>query len=655
MKKKMLSYMEYKDKVLAGWIGKSLGGVVGAPYENHKVFGDVPAEKLWPSFNAPNDDLDIQIVWLEAMQERGMFLTARDLAEYWQDRCRYNFCEYGHFLYNVQRGIAPPLSGTWNNQFFRESEGCPIRAEVWGLVAPGNPKLAAELAQMDGQLDHGGFSVQVERFLAAAVAQAFETKSLDKALAAGLSVAPADSRVARLVPEVRSICERYPEHHRAWRQVIRVYGDRDASKAITNHAIVLMALYLGKLDFKRTMLLCVNSGWDTDCTAATAGALLGVLGGTRCLPADWVEKLGRQLNCEVNVKHKHALLDDVAEDTARVGVEMTAHRNRSMTLKNAPAVTVRQPPLPAITVEVEYPVEPVLWNAKPTPVRLIVENPLSRPSKGSIEIAAPADVRCEFHAGAVTVLPGGRKIVELTIQRTTPGAWLADKNLFVARWLERGEEQASREFGLGGALQWLVYGPYWDAWDKDRHGQRPWPKVGRHGDWYYPGPDSYNQHVRLDHPYLDESRLLREDIPEEDPMLLERGEDLIMESHMGGFKGQACYYLVRTIRAPAGKPVNASLTIGQSGPYRAWLDGKEVAVSTALTSWTSGVGGVGVHLMNKPQRLVVKVARLTDAFAFSVMFLGAGDPSKQRGVSYIYDCLEDLPPTIEQAHLCAAF
>lgn len=76
MKKKMLSCMEYKDKVLAGWIGKSLGGVVGAPYENHKVFGDVPAEKLWPSFHAPNDDPDIQIVWLEAMQERVMFLGA---------------------------------------------------------------------------------------------------------------------------------------------------------------------------------------------------------------------------------------------------------------------------------------------------------------------------------------------------------------------------------------------------------------------------------------------------------------------------------------------------------------------------------------------------------------------------------------------------
>ena len=41
-----------------------------------------------------------------------------DLAEFWQDRCWYNFAEYGVFLNNVQRGIRPPLSGTWNNRFF---------------------------------------------------------------------------------------------------------------------------------------------------------------------------------------------------------------------------------------------------------------------------------------------------------------------------------------------------------------------------------------------------------------------------------------------------------------------------------------------------------------------------------------------------------
>ena len=112
-----LTYQDYYDKVLAGWIGKSLGGIVGAPYENHKQFNKVTPETLWPTILYPNDDLDIQVVWLEALQELGLYLTSVDLAKFWQDRCFYTCCEYGIFLHNYQRGIEPPLSGTWNNPF----------------------------------------------------------------------------------------------------------------------------------------------------------------------------------------------------------------------------------------------------------------------------------------------------------------------------------------------------------------------------------------------------------------------------------------------------------------------------------------------------------------------------------------------------------
>ena len=98
-----------------------------------------------------------------------------------------------------------------------------------------------------------------------------------------------------MIEEVRKICRETPEPKQAWRRVIRRWGDNDASKAITNHAIVLMSLFLGDGDFKRTIQLCVNAGWDVDCTAATAGALLGALTGTAGLPNDWREKLGPNL------------------------------------------------------------------------------------------------------------------------------------------------------------------------------------------------------------------------------------------------------------------------------------------------------------------------------------------------------------------------
>ena len=78
--KKTLDYQTYCDRILGGWIGKSLGGIIGAPYECHKQFNKADRDNLWPTQLYPNDDLDIQVVWLEALQEIGIAPTARQLA-----------------------------------------------------------------------------------------------------------------------------------------------------------------------------------------------------------------------------------------------------------------------------------------------------------------------------------------------------------------------------------------------------------------------------------------------------------------------------------------------------------------------------------------------------------------------------------------------
>lgn len=379
----LLEYKTYQDKVLAGWIGKSIGGVIGARFENQKELKALQIEELWPDELLPNDDLDLQVVWLEALQERGLFLTSDDLADFWRDRCWYFFCEYGVFLNNAQRGIAPPLSGTWNNGFFQHSEGCPIRAEIWGYVAPGNPRLAAEFARLDGQLDHGEISIQAEQFLAATASQSLLTDDLESALAVGLSVVPPESAIARVVSRVREIAQQYPDSRQAWRLTIREFGDRDASNAITNHALTLLALFLGKGDLKKTMQLCANFGWDTDCTASTAGALLGALGGTAHLPSDWVESLGKTLICGINVKHQNAPLAAFADDTCRIGVEMSCVRNEEVEITNPPPVEVRERPPLSIAMGVDYCTVPVLWSQRSTQVRLKINNPFGDARRGN--------------------------------------------------------------------------------------------------------------------------------------------------------------------------------------------------------------------------------------------------------------------------------
>jgi len=44
---------------------------------------------------------------------------------------------------------------------------------------------------------------------------------------------------------------------------------------------------------RQSVIIAVNRGYDTDCTAASAGALCGALSGTSTIPKDWIETLDR--------------------------------------------------------------------------------------------------------------------------------------------------------------------------------------------------------------------------------------------------------------------------------------------------------------------------------------------------------------------------
>ncbi|MFA6569209.1 MAG: hypothetical protein WCS96_13435, partial [Victivallales bacterium] len=238
---------------------------------------------------------------------------------------------------------------------------------------------------------------------------------------------------------------------------------------------------------------------------------------------------------------------------------------------------------------------------------------------------------------------------------------LPDKNLFSAEVMPQRQEAVTElTFGLGGTRQWLVYGPYWDMWDKTKNEICPYrnekTKTNPANIGYL---DYYNHHVRFDTPYLDESRLVREDIPEELPLKLESGDDLITEQKIGGFKGQACYYFVRTIRS-AETVGEVGVILGRSGPCWMWLDGKLIGQWNTMRNWAPELlmddtlsdkwgnvmeGILKCNLTGQPQRLVVKFIRLTDALSFSTLFFGPGDPTHKRGISFVVD-LEDLPPPV---------
>ena len=166
--KSFINREEYRDKVLGCWTGKNIGGTLGAPMEGKREIFDVTFYTQDLKGNpAPNDDLDLQLIWLKAIEEHGIYnISERLLGEYWMAHITGPWNEYGVAKFNLANGLFPPLSGSCNNDVWKNSNGAWIRSEIWACLFPGEPDEAAPFAWCDSCVDHADDGIYAEIFTA---------------------------------------------------------------------------------------------------------------------------------------------------------------------------------------------------------------------------------------------------------------------------------------------------------------------------------------------------------------------------------------------------------------------------------------------------------------------------------------------------------
>lgn len=310
-----LNLADYRDKVLGCWMGKNIGGTLGAPFEWRRQINqvsfytqDLSGEPL------PNDDLDIQLLWLVALEEMGVDIDANLLAEYWTLYVTPHWAEYGTAKNNMRLGLLPPHSGSFHNDY-KDSCGAFIRSEIWACIAPGCPEVAARYAYQDGALDHGdGEGMFAAVFCAALESAAFVISDLRKLIDIGLSYIPGGCATAGAARAALNAYDEKLDWLAARDRILQVYrgsshGDapdltspRDRAKDFhtgrqgwdvpSNISLLVLALLYGEGDFAQTVCIAVNCGEDTDCTAATAGSIFGILRGYQAIPQAWIEPIG---------------------------------------------------------------------------------------------------------------------------------------------------------------------------------------------------------------------------------------------------------------------------------------------------------------------------------------------------------------------------
>jgi len=285
---------DYRARVMGCWLGKAVGGTLGMPFEGQDGPLDVLFYTPVPTEMLPNDDLDLQVLWACVLDREDPVRVDRHiLARAWHLNCGFPWDEYGVAKRNLAEGIAPPLSGSFDNWFTR-GMGAAIRSEVWACLAPGDPALAAKYAYEDACVDHAGEGIWAEVFFAALQSAAFTESDPDALLDGAEAALPAGSEVRRAVHDTRDWWRESRDWRRVREQVLERYGHENFTDIVMNVAFTVLGWQAGEGDFGRAICIANNCGKDTDCTAATVGALMGILD-PEGIPDRWLAPIGRDL------------------------------------------------------------------------------------------------------------------------------------------------------------------------------------------------------------------------------------------------------------------------------------------------------------------------------------------------------------------------
>jgi ADP-ribosylglycohydrolase len=305
----------YRERVYAGVLGKIIGVYVGRPFEgwtHDRILSQLGEIKYYvhEQLNKPlvvvDDDISGTFAFLRAMPDCGntLDLTAAQIGDTWLNYLIENqtilwwggmgmSTENTAYL-RLAAGLRAPDSGSiaTNGQLVAEQIGAQIFIDGWGMIAPGDPELAADLARRAGSVSHDGAAIHGAQVVAAMEAQAFVEPDLARLLEVGLSVIPADSIITRLINDLREWHAKYASWYDSFYQIVGRYGyDKYGGNChmVPNHALIILALLYCDDSFSKAMTIVNTAGWDTDCNSGNVGCLLGIKNGLAGLEdgPDW--------------------------------------------------------------------------------------------------------------------------------------------------------------------------------------------------------------------------------------------------------------------------------------------------------------------------------------------------------------------------------
>lgn len=331
---------EYADRIRGAWFGRCAGVVLGKPLEMgydraaiRRYLESVDAYPLrdWvparsaalaitlrtdclPStrgnvcFAQPDDDIHYSVLALLLAEQKGLDFRRLDVGMqllqevpiFWLWGAHHQM--YWHLVRvkgrpdwekdqeTITDAEIDAMRITLNP--WREWIDGQLKADVWGYITPGAPRLGARFAARAASIaliKNGVYGAMfVSGCLSAALSPAPDVPAI---LAGGLSCIPQRSRLAEAVRNVVAWYAETQDWIATCDRIEARYGHLAFADQVNNLAMVTLALVHGNLDYEKTITTAVMAGMDVDCNGATAGSICGAAIGYTRLPQRWIAPL----------------------------------------------------------------------------------------------------------------------------------------------------------------------------------------------------------------------------------------------------------------------------------------------------------------------------------------------------------------------------
>jgi hypothetical protein len=334
-----LSSEVLRDKIKGGWAGQTIGVTFGGPtefrYRGTMIEDYTPiawnAGLLKESFEKTKglyDDIYVDLTFVNVIEKHGLDAPATQFAD--------AFAHAGYQLwhanqmarYNILRGMSPPESGNWRNNPDADDIDFQIESDFIGLMSPGMPAAAAEMADRVGHIMNSGDGWYGGVYISTMYSLAFVSDDVGYVVTEGLKAIPAGTRFHETISAVIDLHKQYPDDwKRAWFEIQKRFAEDVGCAdgvfsafnidARLNAAYVVLGLLYGQGDMTRTIAIATRSGQDSDCNPSSAAGILGAIIGYDKIPAFWKQGLadvepipfeyaGLSLNDTYALSFKHA-------------------------------------------------------------------------------------------------------------------------------------------------------------------------------------------------------------------------------------------------------------------------------------------------------------------------------------------------------------